>query len=164
MGVIETLIGMLLHLDKYLNVIIKNYGTWTYGIIFLIIFCETGLVVTPFLPGDSILLAVGTLSSIGLLKNFPLFIIFYLAAVLGDTVNYYIGQKIGNSIFQKKDIKYINKEYLKRAHNFYKKHGSMTILLGRFISIIRTFVLFIAGIGEMGYSRFIIYNMIGGFL
>lgn len=164
MRFIETLISMLLHLDKYLNVIVQNYGIWTYGIIFLIIFCETGLVVTPFLPGDSILFAVGALASIGLLKIFPLFVIFYLAAVLGDTVNYHIGHRIGNSIFQKENIKYINKKYLRKAHDFYKKHGSMTIVLGRFIPIIRTFVPFVAGIGEMSYSRFIIYNMVGGFL
>jgi len=164
MNIITSLINVLLHLDKYLTVIIKSYGIWTYALIFLIIFCETGLVITPFLPGDSILFAAGALASIGALKIFPLFIVFYLAAVIGDTANYHIGQKIGNKILDKENVKYINKEYLKKAHNFYKKHGSMTIVLGRFIPIIRTFVPFVAGIGEMTYSKFIIYNMLGAFL
>lgn len=164
MSVIKMLIRMLLHVDEYLNVMVQNYGIWTYSIIFLIIFCETGLVVTPFLPGDSILFTVGALASTGSLKLLPLFLIFYLAAILGDTVNYFIGKKIGHSIFQKENIKYINKKYLKKAHDFYKNHGSMTIVLGRFIPIIRTFVPFVAGIGEMNYSKFIIYNMIGGVL
>jgi Uncharacterized membrane-associated protein len=164
MSIIGTLINVILHLDKYLNVIIQNYGIWTYALIFLIIFCETGLVITPLLPGDSILFATGALASIGSLKILPLFIIFYLSAVIGDTVNYHIGQKVGTKILDKEDVKYINKEYLKKAHSFYEKHGSMTIVVGRFIPIIRTFVPFVAGIGEMRYSKFIIYNMLGGFL
>lgn len=163
MSIISNFINVILHLDKYLNVIIQNYGMWTYALLFLLIFCETGLVVTPFLPGDSVLFATGALASIGSLKVFPLFIIFYLAAVIGDTANYHIGQKIGTKILEKEDVKFINKEYLNRAHSFYKKHGPMTIALGRFIPIIRTFVPFVAGIGEMSYSRFIIYNMVGGF-
>lgn len=163
MNIIQTFINVVLHLDKYLNVIIQNYGIWTYAIVFLIIFCETGLVVTPFLPGDSILFATGALASIGSL-NFPsLFITFFIAAVVGDTVNYHIGKSIGNKILEKEDVKYINKEYLEEAHKFYQKHGSMTIVLGRFIPIIRTFVPFVAGIGEMSYSKFISYNMLGGF-
>ncbi|WP_097026752.1 DedA family protein [Clostridium peptidivorans] len=164
MSIIGTLINVILHLDKYLNVIIQNYGMWTYALIFLIIFCETGLVVTPFLPGDSILFATGALASIGSLKIFPLFIVVYLSAVMGDIVNYHIGQKIGTNILEKKDVKYINKEYLKKANSFYEKHGSMTIVVGRFIPVIRTFVPFVAGIGEMSYSKFIAYNMLGGVL
>lgn len=164
MSIVETLINVIVHLDKYLNVILQNYGIWTYVIIFLIIFCETGLVVTPFLPGDSILFAAGALAAMGSLNIFSLFIIFYIAAVVGDTINYYVGKKIGNKILEKEDIKYINKEYLNKAHRFYDKNGSMTIVLGRFIPIIRTFVPFVAGIGEMNYSKFIIYNMIGGFV
>lgn len=163
MSILSNFINVILHLDKYLNVIIQNYGMWTYALLFLLIFCETGLVVTPFLPGDSVLFATGALASIGSLEIFPLFIIFYLAAVIGDTANYHIGQKIGTKILEKEDVKFINKEYLNRAHDFYKKHGSMTIVLGRFIPIIRTFVPFVAGIGEMSYSKFIIYNMLGGF-
>lgn len=163
MSIIGNFVNVILHLDKYLNLIIQNYGMWTYALLFLLIFCETGLVVTPFLPGDSVLFATGALASIGSLNVFPLFIIFYLAAVIGDTANYHIGQKIGTKILEKENVKFINKEYLNRAHSFYKKHGSMTIVLGRFIPIIRTFVPFVAGIGEMSYSKFIIYNMLGGF-
>jgi Uncharacterized membrane-associated protein len=161
---IRTLINVILHLDKYLNVILQNYGMWTYGLLFFIIFCETGLVVTPFLPGDSILFATGALASTGSLNIVFLFIIFFIGAVVGDTVNYHIGNKMGNNIFDKEDVKIINKEYLKKAQRFYEKHGSMTIALGRFIPIIRTFVPFIAGIGKMSYTKFITYNILGGFL
>lgn len=164
MSFVGTFFNVILNLDKYLNIIVQDYGMWTYVILFIIIFCETGLVVTPFLPGDSILFATGALASIGVLKIIPLFIIFYLAAVIGDTVNYHIGQKIGNKISDKQDVKYINKEYLKKTHSFYEKHGSMTIVVGRFIPIIRTFVPFVAGIGEMRYSKFITYNILGGFI
>ena len=164
MSIIGTFINVILHLDKYLNIIFQNFGIWTYVIIFIIIFCETGLVVTPFLPGDSILFAAGALASIGSLNVFALFAVFFISAVAGDTANYYIGKKIGSGILEKKDIKFVNKEYLNKAHRFYEKHGSMTIALGRFIPIIRTFVPFVAGIGEMNYPRFITYNMLGGFL
>jgi membrane-associated protein len=164
MSIIGTLLNVILHLDKYLNLILQNYGMWTYSIIFLIIFCETGLVITPFLPGDSIIFATGALASIGSLSIINLFIIFFISAIAGDALNYYIGKKIGDKILEKEDVKYINKEYLKKAHVFYARHGSMTIVLGRFIPVIRTFVPFIAGIGKMGYSKFIIYNMLGGFL
>ncbi|MBD7912161.1 MULTISPECIES: DedA family protein [Clostridium] len=164
MSLIENFIDVVLHLDKYLSVIIQNYGIWTYALIFIIIFCETGLVVTPFLPGDSILFATGALASIGDMKLITLFIVFFSAAVIGDTVNYFIGQKIGVKILEKENVRFINKEYLKKAHVFYEKHGSMTIVVGRFIPIIRTFVPFIAGIGEMSYSKFITYNIFGGFL
>lgn len=163
MSIIGNFINVILHLDKYLNVIIQNFGMWTYALLFMIIFCETGLVVTPFLPGDSVLFATGALASIGSLNVLPLFIVFYIAAVIGDTANYHIGKKIGTRILEKEDVKFINKQYLDRAHSFYKKHGSMTIVLGRFIPIIRTFVPFVAGIGEMSYSKFITYNMLGGF-
>ena len=164
MSFIRTFINAILHLDKYLNVIIQNYGMWTYGLLFLIIFCETGLVLTPFLPGDSLLFATGALASTGSLNIFALFAIFFVAAVMGDTANYHIGKKIGNGILEKESVKFINKEYLNKAQNFYKKHGSMTIVLGRFIPIIRTFVPFVAGIGKMKYSNFITYNILGGFL
>ncbi|MBI6871563.1 DedA family protein [Clostridium aciditolerans] len=164
MSIIGTFINVILHLDKYLNVILQNYGMWTYAIIFLIIFCETGLVITPFLPGDSILFATGAIASMGALDIFALFIIFYIAAVVGDTVNYHIGKKIGRKILEKEDIKYINKEYLNKARKFYKKNGSLTIVLGRFIPILRTFVPFVAGVGEMNYTNFIVYNMTGGFV
>lgn len=164
MDFIKHSIDILLHLDKYLEVIIQNYGVWTYALIFIIIFCETGLVVTPFLPGDSILFATGALAATKVLGISTLFIVYYLAAVIGDAVNYYIGKKIGGAILDKKEIRYINKDYIIRAKNFYEKHGSMTIVLGRFIPIIRTFVPFVAGIGEMKYSKFIAYNLLGGAL
>jgi len=164
MNLLGNLINVILHLDKYLNIIIQNYGIWTYAILFLIIFCETGLVITPFLPGDSVLFATGAIASIGSLNIFTLFVILFLAAVLGDTVNYHIGKKIGTKILEKENVRFINKEYLKKAHAFYEKHGSMTIVLGRFIPIIRTFVPFVSGIGEMSYPKFITYNIFGGFL
>ncbi|MFT8315290.1 MAG: DedA family protein [Clostridium sp.] len=158
------IINIMLHFDKYLDLIIQNYGAWTYALVFLIIFCETGLVVTPFLPGDSLIFATGALAARGSLDIIALFVIFLSAAIIGDTVNYHVGKRIGSKIFEKEDIKYINKQHLKKAESFYKKHGSMTIVLGRFIPIIRTFVPFVAGIGEMHYYKFIIYNMLGGLL
>ena len=164
MSTLMNFVNGILHLDKSLSIIIQNYGMWTYLLIFFIIFCETGLVITPFLPGDSILFATGALASIGSLNIFILFLIFFVAAVLGDTVNYSIGKKIGTGILEKKDLKYINKEYLEKAHKFYEKHGSMTIVIGSFIPIIRTFVPFVAGVGKMRYLHFIIYNVLGGFL
>ena len=164
MNTLINLLNGILHLDKSLNLIIQSYGIWTYLLIFFIIFCETGLVVTPFLPGDSILFATGAFASLGTLNLFILFFVFLLAAVLGDTVNYHIGKKIGSSILEKRNGRFINREYLRKAHAFYEKHGSMTIVVGRFIPIIRTFVPFVAGIGEMSYSRFIVYNIFGGFL
>jgi len=164
MRIIKTLIDFILNLDKHLAYIIQNYGMWTYGLLFLIVFCETGLVFTPFLPGDSILFATGALASIGTLNIFILFFVFFTSAVLGDTVNYNIGKKIGKNLLEKPDSKFINKEYLNKAQHFYEKHGSMTIVLGRFIPIIRTFVPFVAGIGNMHYGQFITYNLFGGFL
>ncbi|MFC0906014.1 VTT domain-containing protein [Clostridium sp. MT-14] len=164
MNFMVNLIDIMLHLDKYLNIIIQNYGMLTYGIIFAVIFCETGLVVTPFLPGDSIIFATGALASENMLEIFTLFIVFFLAAVIGDTANYYIGKKIGSGILRRENMKFINKKHIHKAHRFYEKYGPMAIVLGRFIPIIRTFVPFVAGIGEMGYLKFITYNMLGGFL
>ena len=164
MNFIGTLLNVILHLDKYLNVIMQNYGGFTYVFIFLIIFCETGFVVTPFLPGDSILFATGALAVRGTFNIFTLFIAFYFAAVIGDTVNYHIGKKIGSGILNKKTTRFVNKKYLEKAQNFYDKHGSMTIVIGRFIPIIRTFVPFTAGIGKMDYFKFLLYNAIGGLM
>lgn len=164
MDVLGNFINIIMHIDKYLNLIVQQYGILTYVILFAIIFFETGLVVTPFLPGDSVLFAAGAIAAISSLNIFTLLIIIYLAAVLGDTVNYHIGKKIGAKILEKKDIRFINKEYLKKAQDFYEKHGSMTIVIARFIPIIRTFAPFVAGIGEMKYKKFIPYNMIGGAL
>lgn len=158
---IKFLIDLVLHLDEYLNVIITNYGVWTYGILFLIIFMETGFVVTPFLPGDSLLFAAGSFAALGSLNPVYLFVLLSIAAVLGDTINYSIGAYIGPRAFSG-EIKYLKREHLDRTHEFYEKHGGKTIILARFIPIIRTFAPFVAGVGSMTYSRFIIFNVIGG--
>ncbi|GAA0823689.1 DedA family protein [Clostridium tertium] len=164
MNLILKFIDIILHLDKYLSVITANYGIWIYAVLFIIIFLETGLVVTPFLPGDSIIFASGALAAIGAMNVMSLLIIFYIAAVLGDTANYYIGKKIGSGIMEKEKVKFINKNYLIKANNFYEKHGAITIVLSRFIPIIRTFAPFVAGITKMNYRSFIKYNLIGGAL
>jgi membrane-associated protein len=158
---VKFLIDLVLHLDEYLNVIITNYGVWTYGILFLIIFMETGFVVTPFLPGDSLLFAAGSFAALGSLNPVYLFVLLSIAAVLGDTINYSIGAYIGPRAFSG-EIKYLKREHLDRTHEFYEKHGGKTIILARFIPIIRTFAPFVAGVGSMIYSRFIIFNVIGG--
>ncbi|MDB1934816.1 MULTISPECIES: DedA family protein [Clostridium] len=164
MNLILKFIDIILHLDKYLSVITANYGIWIYAVLFIIIFLETGLVVTPFLPGDSIIFASGALAAIGAMNVMSLLIIFYIAAVLGDTANYYIGKKIGSGIMEKEKVKFINKNYLIKANNYYEKHGAITIVLSRFIPIIRTFAPFVAGITKMNYRSFIKYNLIGGAL
>ena len=162
MDILINVINGLMHIDKYLALIIQQYGILTYAILFVIIFIETGLVVTPFLPGDSMLFAAGALAGIGSMNIVTLLIVVYLAAVLGDTANYHIGKKVGKKILAKEEVKFINKEYLIKAQTFYEKHGSMTIVVGRFIPIIRTFVPFVAGVSKMNYSNFILYNIIGG--
>ena len=161
MEVIKFLIDFVLHMDEYLSVIIGNYGAWTYGILFFIIFLETGFVVTPFLPGDSLLFAAGSFAALGSLNPVYLFVLLSIAAVIGDTVNYSIGAYIGPRAFSG-EIKYLKKEHLDRTSEFYDKHGGKTIILARFIPIIRTFAPFVAGIGSMTYSHFILYNVIGG--
>lgn len=164
MDIIINFINFILHLDESLYGIIQNYGLWTYLFLFLIVFCETGLVVTPFLPGDSLIFAAGALSAMGSLNVFAFFITFFVAAVVGDAVNYFIGKKIGNTILEKGKNKFVKKEYIIKAHKFYEKHGAMTIVIGRFIPIIRTFVPFVAGMGEMNFTKFVFYNIFGAFL
>ncbi len=164
MEFISYLIDLFLHLDKHLSQIIQNYGVWTYLLLFLVIFMETGFVVTPFLPGDSLLFAAGTFASPALGSSLNIFLLWALlcaAAILGDTVNYWIGHFIGPKAFTG-EVRFLKKEYLDRTHEFYEKHGGKTIIIARFIPIIRTFAPFVAGIGAMSYGRFITYNVVGG--
>jgi len=158
------LFELFLHLDKHLAEAIIKYETWTYVLLFIVIFAETGFVVTPFLPGDSLLFAAGSLAALG---NSPLnvhllAVLLIIAAVVGDSINYSIGRFIGPKIFEREDTKFLKKEHLVKTHQFYEKHGGKTIILARFIPIIRTFAPFVAGIGEMTYFKFISYNIIGG--
>jgi membrane-associated protein len=159
---IAYLIDLFLHLDQYLNVIIRDYGLWTYLILFVVIFCETGLVITPILPGDSVLFAAGAFAAGGALNPLWLFGLLSLAAVAGDTVNYWIGNIVGPKVFHREEVRFFKKEYLIRTHNFYERHGGKAIIFARFIPIIRTFAPFVAGIGSMTYLRFISYNIFGG--
>jgi len=161
MEFITYLIDLFLHLDEHLSIVIQNYGTWTYALLFFIIFLETGLVVTPFLPGDSLLFAAGTFAGLGSLNVVVLFLLLTAAAIIGDTVNYWIGHYIGPRAFSG-EIRFLKKEYLDRTHEFYEKHGGKTIILARFVPIIRTFAPFVAGIGAMSYGHFITYNVVGG--
>jgi len=156
------IIDFVLHLDKHLSALIQNYGLWTYLILFIVIFCETGFVVTPFLPGDSLLFAAGTFAAAGALNVFWLFLLLSVAAVFGDTVNYWIGHSIGPKVFRREKTRFFKKEYLDRTHRFYEKYGPETIIIARFVPIVRTFAPFVAGIGRMSYWKFISYNVIGG--
>lgn len=161
MNYIKGLIDFILHLDKYLSIIIQNYGVLTYVFLFLIVFCETGLVVIPFLPGDSLIFAAGAFAALGSFNVITLFLILCIAAIGGDTVNYFIGKTIGHKLYTS-NSRFIKKEYLDKTQAFYEKHGGKTIILARFIPIIRTFAPFVAGLGEMHYPRFISFNFIGG--
>lgn len=155
-------VDIILHLDKHLDTIIRSYGIWTHLLLFAIIFCETGLVVTPILPGDSLLFAAGTFAALGSLDLAGLILSLSVAAILGDSANYWIGNAIGPKVFHKEGSRLLNKEHLKRTHEFYEKYGGKTIIIARFVPIIRTFAPFVAGIGSMTYSRFIVYNVVGG--
>ncbi len=161
MEIVKYIIDLFLHVDKNLVAIISQYGTLTYGLLFFVIFMETGLVVTPFLPGDSLLFAAGALAAMGSMKIGLLFLLMVVAAILGDTVNYWIGHKIGRGVFEK-GSRFFKKEYLEEAEAFYAKHGGAAIFLGRFVPIVRTFVPFVAGVSEMSYKHFITYNIVGG--
>jgi len=159
---IKEFIDFFIHLDQHLQVIIQSYGVWTYLILFLIIFCETGLVVTPILPGDSLLFAAGTFAASGALEAERLVGILSLAAVAGDAANYWVGSFVGPKVFSQEDVRFLKKEYLDRTHQFYEKYGGKTIIIARFVPIIRTFAPFVAGIGRMTYWRFASYNIFGG--
>src|SRR4030042_3076770 len=164
MNILDSILNLLntiLHLDKVLKDIILTYHTWTYLILFFVIFMETGFVVTPFLPGDSLIFAAGAFAGLGSLHVGVLFVVLAVAAIAGDTANYWIGHYIGPRAFSG-NIRFLKKEYLDRTHAFYEKHGGKTIIIARFIPIIRTFPPFFAGVGAMTYGKFIAYNVIGG--
>jgi membrane-associated protein len=160
---LRTIIDFFLHLDQHLSQVISQYGGWTHLILFAIVFCETGLVITPFLPGDSLLFAAGTFAALGALDIRLIVVLLTAAAILGDTVNYWIGAYIGPRAFRG-DVRFLRREYLERTHAFYEKHGGKTIILARFVPIIRTFAPFVAGVGAMSYPRFLTYNVVGAVL
>ena len=158
---ILSLFNFILHVDTYLNDIINRYGAWTYCLLFFVIFMETGFVVTPFLPGDLLIFAASTFSARGALNPWLLFILLSIAAVGGDTANYWIGHSIGAKAYTG-EVKWIKKEYMERTHAFFEKHGGKTIFLARFVPIIRTFAPFVAGVSKMSYGYFITWNLVGG--
>lgn len=160
---LRTILDLFIHLDQHLSRVISEYGTWTHFILFLIVFCETGLVVTPFLPGDSLLFAAGTFAALGALDLRLIILLLMVAAILGDTVNYWVGAYIGPRAFRS-NSRLLRQEYLDRTHAFYERHGGKTIIIARFVPIIRTFAPFVAGIGAMSYPRFITYNVVGAVL
>ena len=161
-----TIIDLFLHLDQHLNELVTQVGPWLYLIVFVIIFAETGLVVTPFLPGDSLLFALGALAALegSPLDIYVLAMLLFIAAVLGDATNYAIGYRLGPKIFKTQNSRLLNRDHLLKAQRFYEKHGGKTIIIARFIPIIRTFAPFVAGIGKMSYGRFATYNFVGAFL
>ena len=166
MNSLHHLMDYILHIDSYLNLFISTYGFWTYLILFAIIFCETGLIITPFLPGDSLLFAAGSLAAQegNTLNSGLLFILLVFASLLGNQINFMVGRFIGPRIFTAKDSWLVNQKYLQEAHRFYKRHGGKTIVFARFIPIIRTFAPFVAGIGTMNVLRFSLYNLVSGIL
>jgi len=164
MDLIHWFVDFLLHLDRHLAEVIQQYGVHTYTLLFLIVFLETGLVVTPLLPGDSLLFAAGSFAGLGALSLWPLFFLLSAAAILGDTVNYAIGAYLGPRVFHFPKSRFFNPEHLRKTHDFYEKYGGKTIIIARFIPIIRTFAPFVAGIGAMSYARFLAYNVAGGVL
>jgi membrane-associated protein len=158
------LIDFILHIEVHLDYLIQTYHTWTYLLLFLIIFCETGVVVLPFLPGDSLLFAIGAFAARGSFDFWAITICLLVAAILGDSVNYMLGRYVGPKIFYKNDSKFFNKSHLIKAQSFYDKYGAKTIIIARFIPIVRTFAPFVAGIGEMTYKKFMTYNVVGAAL
>jgi membrane-associated protein len=160
MDVLKSLINKFLHLDTQLSLLIATYGTWTYGILFAIVFCETGLVVTPFLPGDSLLFAAGTFAGMGKLEPGLLFLLLFAGSALGDSTNYWVGRYIGPRAFGG-TIRFLKRDYLDRTRAFYDKHGRKTVILARFLPILRTFAPFVAGVGEMPYHRFLAFSLTG---
>ena len=162
MDLVHWFVDFFLHLDKHLAEVIQAYGTWTYALLFTIVFLETGLVVTPILPGDSLLFAAGSFAALGALDVGLLFVLLSVAAILGDTVNYAIGHYLGPKVFHFPKSRFFNPEHLRKTHAFYEKYGGKTIIIARFVPIVRTFAPFVAGIGAMSYARFLAYNVVGG--
>ncbi len=161
MELFKFLIDFILHIDRHLLELVRDYGSWVYAILFLIVFCETGLVVLPLLPGDSMLFVAGALASQGALEVHGLALALMLAAILGDSLNYAIGKRFGHLIAGP-DSRWVKQEHLQRTHAFFERHGGKTIIVARFVPIVRTFAPFVAGIGEMSYYKFITFNVIGG--
>jgi membrane-associated protein len=163
MDLLRSVIDLFLHLDQHLSRVIADYGVWTHLILFFIVFAETGLVVTPLLPGDSLLFAAGSFAALGSLDLWLVVVLLVAAAILGDTVNYWVGAWVGPRAFSG-NIRFLRKDYLDRTHAFYEKHGGKTVILARFVPIIRTFAPFVAGVGAMSYPKFITYNVVGAVL
>jgi membrane-associated protein len=163
MEFIKDLIDVILHLDTHLVELVSRYGTFSYAILFAIIFCETGLVVTPFLPGDSLLFAIGALSAKGALDVYTAAFLLMLAAILGDSTNYWIGYFVGPKVFRSESSRWFNRTHLERTNAFYEKYGAKTVIIARFMPIIRTFAPFVAGIGRMNYPRFLFFSVVGSF-
>lgn len=161
MSLLSVFLDYVLHLDKHLALLTAEYGVWTYAILFLVVFAETGLVVTPFLPGDSLLFAAGAVCALGSMDVGTLIVLLSVAAILGDSVNYAVGSTLGHRILAK-GSRFIKQEHINKTHAFYEKHGGKTIVFARFIPIVRTFAPFVAGIGSMQYRSFAIYNIVGG--
>lgn len=159
---LDTLLEFIFHLDRHIDAVVVQYGTFAYALLFAVIFAETGLVLTPFLPGDSLLFTVGALAARGSLNVAGLILVLAAAAIAGDTVNYWIGAAVGPRVFRAGRSRWLNQRHLDRTHQFYEKYGSMTIILARFVPIVRTFAPFVAGIGRMTYWRFLTYNIVGG--
>lgn len=164
MEFLATFIDIVLHLDKHLQMLVQNYGVWIYLILFVIVFCETGLVVTPFLPGDSLLFVAGALAAAGGMDVHLLVVLLIIAAILGDAVNYTVGRYLGPKVFHNTSARILNPRYLEKTHAFYERHGGKTIVIARFIPIIRTYAPFVAGIGSMPYPRFAFFNVFGAVL
>jgi len=164
MEIIATLIDFILHVDKHLEVFVQTYGMWVYALLFVIVFVETGLVIMPFLPGDSLLFVVGALAGAGLLSYPVAVTVLFVAAVLGDQCNYSIGRFFGPKVFQWEDSRFFNRQAFYQAHNFYEKYGGVTIILARFMPFLRTFAPFVAGVAEMSRVKFTLYNVVGAFI
>lgn len=164
MDYLKQLIDFILHINAHLDELVRNYGTWVYVILFLIVFAETGLVVTPFLPGDSLLFAIGALCGVGSLDLTTCIVLILAAAILGDTVNYWVGHWVGPKVFRAKSSRWLNPKHLERTHAFMERYGGKAIIIARFVPIVRTFAPFVAGIGRMTYGRFMAYNVVGAVL